>query len=93
MILAASPAENTAVSGIAFPGNQCLKSQIDVDTDVDGIDALMRAGTVGTLAVNGDFKSIHRIHHGTACIVHISACRTVTGGDMKGKGGVWFGIL
>lgn len=55
-----------------------------MDTDIDWVDGTVRICAVGAPSVDCDSKTIHRVHHSFAAVVHKQAHRHPSRADMIG---------
>ena len=78
---------------IALSGDQFLKCQMNVNTDINGIDGILRICSMGTSAVNRDFKAIHGKHHGILVIIHDQTHGQLSRSHMKSQSRIYFRIL
>ncbi len=77
--------QHTRMGRITLSGDQLLQRQMHMHPDVDGIDPCLRISAVTASPCDRDPKTVHRIHHGAARIVHKQPHRHPPRGHMVGQ--------
>ena len=65
-----SDCKHTGMCRITFSCDQFLQCKMDMNSEVDRVNSYMWISTMGSFSMDGDLKSIYRIHHCILIIVH-----------------------